>query len=86
MRSTHRYGWGQLVVCLVVNGLLVLHVDAQEGALVRTVAKEVVESLTAQAEKQGARAVLKELADFGGEAAARDVFEAVARRSGALGV
>ena len=86
MRSTHRSGWGQLVVFLVVNGLLFLHVEAQEGALVRTVAKEVVESLTTHAERQGARAVLRELAEFGGEAAARDVFEAVARTSGAQGV
>jgi hypothetical protein len=74
------------MVFLGVNALLFLHVEAQEGALVRTVAKEVVESLAAQAEKQGARAMLRELAEFGGEAAARDVFAAVARTSGAQGV
>jgi hypothetical protein len=86
MHSTHSYHWGWFVVFLVVPSLLFLHVEAQEGALVRTVAKEVVESLTVQAEKQGTRAVLRELAEFGGEAAARDVFEVVARASGEQGL
>jgi hypothetical protein len=59
---------------------------AQEGTLVRTAVKEVLEILASQAEKQGAKTVARELAEFGGEAAVRQTLEQVARESGEEGV
>ena len=59
---------------------------AQEGTLVRTAVKEVLEIFSTQAEKEGAKTVAKELAEFGGEAAVRQTFEQVARESGEEGV
>ena len=59
---------------------------AQEGALVRTAAKEAVDFLTAQAGKQGSTAFAKELADVGGEIAVREVFEQVAKEGGENGI
>lgn len=59
---------------------------AQEGTLVRTAVKEVLEILGGQAEKEGAKTAARELAEFGGEAAVRQTFEQVARESGEEGV
>ncbi len=52
----------------------------------RTAAKEAVEFFAGQAERQGAKAMAKELAEVGGETAVRNVFEQVARESGEAGV
>jgi hypothetical protein len=60
--------------------------QAQEGTLVRAAAKEAFEFVTGQAERQGAKAMTRELTEFGGEAAVREVFEQVARESGEEGV
>jgi hypothetical protein len=75
----------------LVSAVLVLiscfqAVEAQEGALARVAAKEVLEVLSAEAQKQGAKAMVKELAEFGGETAIREVFEQVMRESGEEGV
>jgi hypothetical protein len=59
---------------------------AQEGAFVRAAAKEAAEFFAGQVERQGAKAVTAELAEFGGEAAVREVFEQVAKESGEAGV
>jgi hypothetical protein len=59
---------------------------AQEGTLARAAAKEAVEFFAGQAERQGAKAITSELAEFGGETAVREVFEQVARESGEQGV
>jgi hypothetical protein len=61
-------------------------VQAQEGTLVRAAAKEALEFVTGQAERQGAKAMARELTEFGGEAAVREVFEQVAKESGEEGV
>src|ERR1700733_6387756 len=61
-------------------------VHAQEGTLVGAAAKEAVEFFAGQAERQGAKAMTSELAEFGGETAVREVFEQVARESGEQGV
>ncbi len=59
---------------------------AQEGTLVRAAAKEAVEFFAGQAERQGAKAMTKELTEFGGETAVREVFDQVAKESGEEGV
>src|SRR5580704_1086210 len=59
---------------------------AQEGAFVRAAAKEAAEFFAGQVERQGAKAMTAELAEFGGETAVREVFEQVARESGEAGV
>jgi hypothetical protein len=59
---------------------------AQEGAFVRAAAKEAAEFFAGQVERQGAKAVTAELAEFGGETAVREVFEQVAKESGEAGV
>lgn len=59
---------------------------AQEGTLARTAAKEVLEILSTQAEKQGVKSAAQSLAEFGGEAAVRETMEQVARESGEEGV
>ncbi len=59
---------------------------AQEGTLARAAAKEAVEFFAGQAERQGAKAVASELAEFGGETAVREVFEQVARDGGEEGL
>src|SRR5215468_9382978 len=59
---------------------------AQESTLVRTAAKEAVEFFAGQAERQGAKTVATELAEFGGEGAVREVFEQVAKETGEQGV
>ena len=61
-------------------------VHAQEGTLVRAAAKEAVEILSGQAERQGAKAVATELTEFGGETAVQEVFEQVAKETGEEGV
>jgi hypothetical protein len=59
---------------------------AQEATLARTAAKEVIEILSTQAEKQGVKSAAQTLAEFGGEAAVRQTMEQVARDAGEDGV
>jgi hypothetical protein len=51
----------------------------------RAAAKEVLELIVTQAERQGAKAMVKDLAEFGGETAVREVFEQVVKESGQEG-
>jgi hypothetical protein len=60
--------------------------QAQEATLVKSAVKEVLEILGTQAEKEGAKTVGRELAEFGGEAAVRQTMEQVARETGEEGV
>ena len=75
-----------LVVATTTFAAFVGSASAQEGALARTAAKEVLEALGRQTEKTSARAVTKELVEVGGEAAVREIFEQVAREIGNEGV
>jgi hypothetical protein len=61
-------------------------IRAQEATLARTAAKEVLEILSTQAEKQGVKSAAQSLAEFGGEAAVRETMEQVARETGEDGV
>jgi hypothetical protein len=76
---------------LVVNAALfaisqVGPAKAHEGALARVAAKEVLELFVTQAEKQGTKTMVKELAEFGGETTIREVFEQVSKVSGQEGL
>lgn len=55
---------------------------AQAGAAARTAAREVVEQFTKRTAAEGAEALSRELAEFGGETAVRETLERVAAESG----
>src|ERR1051326_7378097 len=59
---------------------------AQEGTVVRNGVKELIQILTSQAEKKGAGALAKEVAEVGGETGMREILEQVAKEEGEAGV
>jgi len=89
-RKAHAKPWSWHPVRIVLAAALVIAASvpsrAQEATLARTAAKEVLEILSTQAEKQGVKSAAESLAEFGGEAAVRQTMEQVARETGEEGV
>ncbi len=82
------WAWHPALVMVLTTVLVTSAVPAraQEATLARTAAKEVLEILSTQAEKQGVKTAAQSLAEFGGEAAVRQTMEQVARETGEEGV
>lgn len=74
-----RTGW--ILAAVVAMGLHA-GATAQTGAAARAAAREVVEQFTKRTAAEGAEALSRELAEFGGEVAVRETLERVAAESG----
>jgi hypothetical protein len=71
-----------LVVGMLSFCALCERAGAQTSSIAKAAAKEIVETIVAQAEKQGAKSLARELAEFGGETAVRETLEQVEKQGG----
>lgn len=74
--------WTCLVAASAIAMGLHAGAAAQTGAAARAAAREVMEQFTKRAAVEGAEAMSRELAEFGGEVAVRETLERVAAESG----